>query len=101
MRPGPFSTPIARLRSVGIAEAASFVLLLGIAMPLKYLADMPMAVTVVGWAHGALFTLYCLTIAECWQKERWPFSRVMLAFIAAWLPLGPVFFDKKILKDEA
>lgn len=95
------STPLARLRSIGLAESASFVLLLGVAMPLKYLADMPMAVTVVGWAHGVLFTLYCLCIAECWRREAWPFSRAVLAFIAAWLPLGPLVFDKRILKSDA
>ena len=44
-----------RVRFVGRLEAISFLTLLGIAMPLKYLGDMPQAVQVVGWIHGVLF----------------------------------------------
>ena len=46
------------LRKAGIAEGISFLVLLGIAMPLKYLFDQPMAVTIVGWAHGVLFVVF-------------------------------------------
>lgn len=97
----PLSPPLARLRSIGFAEGVSFLVLLGIAMPLKYLADMPMAVKVVGWAHGVLFILYCLSIADAWRKEGWPLSRVALAFLAAWLPFGPFVFDRKVLRSAA
>ncbi len=95
-----FETPLARLRSTGFAEGTSFLLLLGIAMPLKYLADLPLAVTVVGWAHGALFVLYCLCIADVMRKERWPLTRGALAFLAAWLPFGPFVFDRRVLREQ-
>lgn len=93
-----FETPIARLRSLGFAEGTSFLLLLGVAMPLKYLAGMPMAVKVVGWAHGVLFILYCLSILDVMRKERWPLSKAALAFLAAWLPFGPFVFDRRVLR---
>ncbi|MSP17466.1 MAG: DUF3817 domain-containing protein, partial [Myxococcales bacterium] len=46
-------TPIGRLRVVAFAEGCSFLLLLGVAMPLKYLAGLPLAVRLVGSLHGA------------------------------------------------
>ena len=47
-----------RFRMVAIAEGISFLVLLGIAMPLKYILDVPEAVKVVGWIHGALFVTF-------------------------------------------
>ena len=51
-------TPIGRLRLMGFIEGMSLLILLFIAMPLKYWADYPMAVTIVGSVHGGLFILY-------------------------------------------
>ena len=46
-----------RLRLLSFTEGVSTLLLFGVAMPLKYLWDMPMAVRIVGMIHGALFSL--------------------------------------------
>ena len=51
-------TPLGRFRAVALAEGLSFVVLLFIAMPLKYALGLPLAVKYVGWAHGLLFVLY-------------------------------------------
>lgn len=53
-----FDTTLHRLRSVGLLEAISFLLLLGVAMPLKYMFDQPEMVRIVGMAHGVLWILY-------------------------------------------
>ena len=53
-----FSSTLGRFRLVAIMEGVSFLVLLGIAMPLKYFADMPLAVKYIGWLHGLLFVLY-------------------------------------------
>ena len=51
-------TPLRQLRLVALLEGTSFVVLLFIAMPLKYLADLPLAVRIVGSVHGALFLMF-------------------------------------------
>jgi integral membrane protein len=84
------------LRYVGWAEGSSFLILLGIAMPLKYAFDLPQAVFVVGVAHGFLFSLYLLSIAWVTLVHRWSFGRVLAAFIAAFIPFGPFVFDRWI-----
>jgi integral membrane protein len=93
------STVIRQLRAVGILEAFSFIALLGIAMPLKYLAGMPGAVRVVGMVHGILFLLYLGAIVHAQITVHWPLRRVLLLLVAAIVPLGP-FFAEGWLKRE-
>ncbi len=95
-----FNTPLARLRAIGLVEGTSFLVLLLIAMPLKYLAGQPLAVKYVGWAHGVLFVLYLLAVLETWIARRWPFGRAFLAGAASVVPLGPFFLDSLVLRKE-
>ncbi|MBC6492019.1 DUF3817 domain-containing protein [Flavihumibacter stibioxidans] len=85
-------------RKVGVAEGISFLLLLGIAMPLKYMAGIPQAVTYIGWAHGVLFVWYCYLVIMAGQEDNWKFGKIFLAFLAALLPLGPFLFHRWFLK---
>jgi integral membrane protein len=92
-------TPIGRLRAVGLLEGASFLVLLFIAMPLKYAAGMPMAVKLVGWAHGVLFMSYLLVLGHTASALRWPLMRVGGALIAALLPFGPFVLDTRLRRE--
>ncbi|HJZ94324.1 MAG TPA: DUF3817 domain-containing protein, partial [Gemmataceae bacterium] len=77
------------LRWVGYAEGTSFLVLLGIAMPLKHWANYPLAVTIVGSLHGGLWILYMLAAARAAVAEKWRAGRLAGAFIASVLPFGP------------
>jgi integral membrane protein len=93
-------TPVGRLRLVGFCEGVSFLVLLGVAMPLKYLANLPQAVLVVGWVHGLLFMLFVAAVANVAAADRWPRGRVLLALAAAVLPFGPFVLDARLRRDE-
>lgn len=95
-----FTTSIARLRVVGLVEGVSFLLLLGVAMPLKYVAGMPQAVTVVGWLHGLLFIALCIALTQAHQEAKWSAWRSGTVLIAALLPFGPFVIDKKLREEE-
>jgi len=78
-------------------EAISFLVLLGIAMPLKYIWDMPEMVQVVGMAHGILFMLY---IAGAWlmkEKLNWSWTTFFIAVACSVLPFGPFYIERKYL----
>ncbi|MEZ4453396.1 MAG: DUF3817 domain-containing protein [Nannocystaceae bacterium] len=94
-------SPLGRLRLIGLVEGASFLLLLGVAMPLKYLADMPMAVRVVGSAHGGLFLLFLVALYQAADDRSWGFGRVATAFIASVVPFGTFVFDRSLRAEEA
>ena len=88
------------LRKTGIAEGISFLLLLGIAMPMKYLLKQPMAVTIVGWVHGVLFVAFLFLAWEVKTDRNKSWKWFALAFLAAILPTGTFFFDKKLKEEE-
>ena len=54
---------IKNLRILGIIEGISYLILLVIAMPMKYFMGLPLAVKFVGMTHGVLFVVYCLLLA--------------------------------------
>ncbi len=93
-------TVIRQLRMVGMLEGASFLLLLGIAMPLKYLAGLPLAVTIVGGAHGLLFVLFLAAAAHAAATVRWPISRTLMVLGAAVVPAGPFLIDGWLKRQE-
>ena len=93
--------PVQFLRTAALIEAISFLVLLGIAMPLKYAAGMPGAVKVVGWAHGVLFVIFCLALAQTFIAARWPLGRAALVFAGAWVPLGPMLLDSRMKRYAA
>ena len=96
-----WKSSVGRVRVVGMLEGISFLLLMGIAMPLKYLADMPEAVRYTGWGHGLLFIAYCLVIFLAWTEGKLSFRKALLAFVASLLPFGPFIIDKRLELDEA
>lgn len=90
-----------RFRLIGFAEGISFLLLLGIAMPLKYLAGEPRPVTWVGWAHGALFVAYVVAVGQAAFAARWNVVRIGAALFASLVPFGPFLFDAWLKKSDA
>lgn len=90
------SDELAWFRKVSLAEGWSFILLLGIAMPLKYIWGQPMAVSIVGAIHGGLFLLYGVLAIIVAQKEGWTKKFLMTALVASVLPFGPFIFDRKL-----
>lgn len=94
------STPIGRLRLVGLVEAMSFLLLLFIAMPLKYGAGIPEPVTIIGAAHGGLWVLYLLVLADTTYRVRWNWTWVLGGLMASVWPFGPFVFDRWLVRFE-
>ena len=87
-----------RVRTLAIIEGVSTLLLFFVAMPLKYMADMPMAVTIVGGLHGFLFL--GLVGALLFARERVPLPGrlVALGIVAAIVPFGPFVIDGKLAR---
>ena len=84
------------LRILGNIEGVSYLLLLFIAMPMKYAYDMPAAVKITGMAHGVLFVAYCLLLAVCMKKFTWTLKFGVYLFIATLILFGTFVTDRKI-----
>lgn len=94
------TTSVGRFRAIAFVEGISFLVLLLIAMPIKYLAGNPAPVFYIGWAHGVLFMLYA--VAGFWAlfARGWGVMAGVWGFIAAVVPAGTFVYDAKFLRDE-
>ncbi len=70
-------------------------------MPMKYLADMPLAVKYTGWIHGLLFVLYMVFLVIAAFANRWSYTKCVLAFFVSLIPFGTFWFDKQLKTEEA
>lgn len=84
------------LRTIGFLEGISFLVLLGVAMPLKYIWDMPGAVRVVGMAHGLLFTWYVALVSRAVADGRLDRRQGIRCAVASVLPFGPFVVDREL-----
>ncbi|MCB0820941.1 MAG: DUF3817 domain-containing protein [Bacteroidetes bacterium] len=94
------SGTLQRFRIVAIAEGWSFLILLFIAMPLKYAMDLPQAVKYTGWVHGLLFMAYMITLIQVWADRNWKISKVLLAFICSLIPFGTFWLDRRLKRED-
>ena len=96
--PTSAATPVGRFRIVAFWEGISYLLLLFVAMPLKYGLGMDMAVRIVGMAHGVLFLGYCVTLALA--APRLGARRSLLAFVLSLVPFGTFWLEARLRQEE-
>lgn len=93
-------TAIGRLRAVMLAEGISYLVLLFVAMPLKYAAGMPFAVRIAGMVHGALFVLFIAALLQAASDRGWKASRSALVFAASLVPFANFAMDRRLREEE-
>lgn len=81
------------LTIMGYLEGLSFLLLLGLAMPLKYLMGIPEGVKYIGMAHGLLFIAYIVILMGAANKIKMPLWAMPAGVVGSCLPFGPFVFD--------
>jgi integral membrane protein len=90
-----------QFRKIAIAEGWSYILLLGLGMPLKYGMDWPEPNYVIGLAHGLLFVLYIIWGFWAGLKLRWSFATFFWVGLASLLPFGTFIADAQLFKPMA
>jgi integral membrane protein len=83
---------------VAFLEGLSFLVLLGVAMPLKYLGGVALATRVVGLFHGLAFLAYVVVVVDALATKAWPNRTVALGLLAAFLPAGTFVFVSHVRK---
>ena len=88
-------------RLTAILEGFSYLALFGFSMPLKYWAKIPEPNIYIGYIHGFLFIAFvALALIFCWQ-HKWSLKRLIILILAALLPFGTFYAEKKYLKPLA
>ena len=90
-----------QFRLVALLEGSSFLILLFIAMPLKYLVGLPLAVRIMGNVHGLLFLMFIAALYRAGRQRDWPLRRSLLAFVSSIVPFGTFIFDRSLRREIA
>ncbi|HET8573185.1 MAG TPA: DUF3817 domain-containing protein [Edaphocola sp.] len=90
---------LSRFCTIALLEGISYIFLLGIAMPVKYLGDNPFLVKYGGWAHGLLFVAYMVLLIRLAMRDDWKTGRIALAFFASLVPFAPFYVERKLKKE--
>ena len=85
---------------INTIEGYSYLVLLFVAMPMKYLLGISLAVKIAGMAHGVLFVLLCILLVIAWQEAKWSFRYSLLFFVASLVPFGTFYTRAKIKSYE-
>ena len=85
---------------INTVEGYSYLVLLFIAMPMKYLLDIPLAVKIAGMAHGVLFVIFLYLGVKAWVATKWSLYQTIIFFIASLIPFGTFFTKSKIKTYE-
>ncbi len=88
------------LRIIGLIEGISFLVILFLTMPLKYIWEMKAPNQIVGMGHGILFIAYCFLVVIVGYKFKWKLLTIFWALLASIIPFGTFVADKKIFKEE-
>lgn len=91
-----WTSPIGKIRVLGRWEAVSFLLLVGLGMPLKYMADQPLGVRIFGPIHGLLFLWLMMETISVTAAKKLTLSQAFLIFVASLLPFGPFLLEPRL-----
>jgi len=96
-----FSTAPGRLKLLGWLEGSSLLLLVGLAVPLKYVFDMPALVRIMGPVHGILFLLFIFQTISTGIELQWRFRQTTWKVLTACLiPFGTFYINARLLKPS-
>jgi integral membrane protein len=87
-------------RLITLLEGLSYILLLFIAVPLKYGGGDDFLVKILGMPHGVLFMLYLALAFYLKDSYEWKWQQTAVVFLASIVPFGTFYVDRKYLKDK-
>jgi len=91
---------VKNFRIINTIEGYSYLILLFVAMPMKYLMGIAIATKIVGSIHGILFIAFLVLLLQAWQEAKWGFKENLLFFVASLIPFGTFYTKSKISAYE-
>lgn len=95
-----FTTQLGKFRILAFIEGVSFLVILFITMPLKYVLEIPLPNKIFGMLHGVLFILYVAGVIWLTFTQNWSLKKSFLALLASIIPFGTFWADAKLFKEQ-
>ncbi len=93
-------TTLEKFRFINFAEGISFLVLLFIAMPLKYYFGYPVATKIVGMLHGLLFIWFLIMLSQAHQEYKFTMKFSIILFIGSIVPFGTKYTDRFLTEEK-
>lgn len=94
------STALGRFRSISAIEGLSYLLLIFIAMPIKYIGGDPYPVKIFGMTHGVLFIFFMILLFDAKRKESWDTGFMFQLFVLSLIPFGAFLIERKVKSEN-
>lgn len=92
---------LTQINRIGTIESVSLLILLLVAMPMKYIWGDPTLVRWVGMIHGILFIAFVAVVVRAHAETRWPMSYTFWGIMSSFIPFGPSVFVKRVRERQA
>lgn len=96
-----WTSELGQFRIISLLEGVFYLLLLGVAMPMKYWMGEPMLVRILGRIHGGLFVLFAVALLRVATSDSWGWQKSFTAFLASLTPLGVFWLEHRLRSDVA
>jgi integral membrane protein len=90
---------LTRYRVMAYVVGVWLVVLVLVAVPLKYLADQPRPVEIVGPVHGFLYMVYLVTVVDLAFRARWSPVRTVLVMLAGTIPFLSFYAERRVTAE--
>lgn len=90
------SAALTRYRVMAYIVGVLLIVLTFVAMPLKYLADQPLAVSIVGPVHGFMYMVYLVAAFDLAVRAKWPVMRTLIVLLAGTVPIMSFIAERKV-----
>ncbi|NEA33354.1 DUF3817 domain-containing protein [Streptomyces sp. SID13031] len=90
---------LTRYRVIAYIVGVMLLVLVFVAMPLKYIGDNPSAMNVVGPLHGFLYVVYLLGAFDLARRVRWSLPRLVLVALAGTIPFLSFYAERKVTHE--
>ena len=91
---------LTRYRVMAWITGAMLLVLVLVAMPLKYWGDDNSLVAIVGPAHGFLYIIYIITVLDLATRRRWPLLRILGVVLAGVIPFATFYAEHRVWVTE-
>ncbi|WP_026413496.1 DUF3817 domain-containing protein [Actinomadura oligospora] len=90
---------IKRYRIMALLVGVMLLILVFVAMPLRYIGDQPGASAVVSPIHGLLYMVYLVTAFDLYRRAGWPLQKMVLMVAAGLVPFLAFYIERRVVAD--
>ena len=90
---------LTRYRIIAWTVGVVLLVLVLVAMPIKYIGGNATPVALVGPIHGFLFMVYVVLTFDLGRRARWPLGRMVLVMLAGTIPFLSFWAERKVSRS--